>query len=290
MRRENEPSRWSMTTILLAVNVACFLVQNIASYYSRFPVNDYFALSLSGLSHGYAWQLLTFQFMHGGVWHLLFNCFAIYFFGRAMEEALGARSFLKLYFLSGVLGGSLQLVGALILPKHMGSAVMGASAGAFGLIAAYATLFPERSLTMLLFLIIPITIKAKYLLLFSGALAIFGILIPNDNVAHGAHLGGMLVGIFFIRWRVWEAWSTRSWFPFRRTPSVRELVKANSTERGNWRRAKTARPPDEELPAAQFISQEVDPILDKISAQGIHSLTEDERQILDAARKKMARR
>ncbi len=288
MRSESARSRWSMTIILLVTNAVCFLLQQLAVYYTNFPVNQYFALSLEGLRAGYLWQLITFQFMHGGIFHLLFNSIAIYFFGRSIEETLGERTFLKLYFASGIIGGIFQVAGALLLPSHFGAAVMGASAGAFGLIAAFATLFPDRSLTMLVFFIVPITMKAKWLLIFSAAFALFGILIPNDNVAHAAHLGGMLTGIAYIRWFVLSQRLSSRWRDF--TPSIRELVKTNSSKPTTWRRAKNASAPNEELPAAQFISQEVDPILDKISAHGIHSLTDRERQILDAARKKMARK
>ena len=70
--------------------------------------NTYLALSLDGLRSGYVWQLLTFQFMHVSVLHILFNSLAIFFFGRPVEEAMGARRFLTLYFTSGVVGGLVQ--------------------------------------------------------------------------------------------------------------------------------------------------------------------------------------
>lgn len=296
MRTDSRPNRWSMTVVLLAVNAVCYLVQHFAGSYTKF-LYDYFALSTEGLRHGFVWQLITFQFMHGGILHLLFNSIAIYFFGRAIEETLGPKTFLKLYFSSGVLGGLLQILGALLFPNHhFGHAVVGASAGGFGLIAAFATLFPERSLTLLLFFIIPINMKAKFLLLGSAILAIFGILdnafadVSRSAVAHAAHLGGMLAGVAYIRWIVLSNRASIRWRPFGRAPSVRELVKANSAGRSSWRRTKTVAPPTEDLPSAEFISQEVDPILDKISAHGIHSLTDSERQVLDAARKKMAKR
>ena len=295
MRESPSGRRWSAAFTLLVVNLAVFIIFELHRASQGVPIGYYisrspFTLSLEGLKNGYVWQLFTFQFMHAGVMHLLLNSVAIYFFGRALEDALGTARFLKLYFSCGVFGGLLQMAGALFFPTHLGGSVVGASAGGMGLIAAFATMFPEQRLTLLLFFVIPISMRAKVLLWISAGLAIFGMLVPSDNVAHAAHLGGMLAGVAYIRWFVHTQISFTGWHPFRRTPSVRQLVKTNSARPGTWRRARNTPPPIDELPSAQFISQEVDPILDKISAHGIHSLTERERQILDAARKRMGRK
>jgi membrane associated rhomboid family serine protease len=255
-------------------------------------VDKGFALSTAGLKAGRIYQLVTFQFMHGGWMHLLFNMIGLYFFGRAMEETLGRRGLLTLYLLSGTVGGLLQMALAFALPVYFVGGVVGASAGVFGLIAAFATRAPDQPITMF-FYIFPVTFKAKYLLLLEGSLAFLGVLGPlihftalTGNIAHAAHLGGMLTGIFFIRWAGKGPRPFEFWRPFaRREPSPkRELVGA--APRRAWR---SARKPPEDLPPAEFISREVDPILEKISAQGIHSLTERERQILEAARSKMAK-
>jgi membrane associated rhomboid family serine protease len=192
-----------VTFILLIVNAVVFVVQSLVySYAPRFPSDDLFALSVQGLHKGYVWQFLTYQFMHGGLLHLLLNCWAIYVFGREVEESLGKKNFLVLYFSSGVVGGLLQIAGAVWLPTHFGGAVVGASAGVFGLIAAFAVLYPERSLTLLLFFVIPVHMRAKSLLWFSALLALLGIVFPYGHVAHAAHLGGMLTGLVYLRWRI----------------------------------------------------------------------------------------
>jgi membrane associated rhomboid family serine protease len=235
------------------------------------------------------WQLVTFQFLHSGALHLLMNCVAIFFFGRVMEETLGRSGFLKLYFLSGITGGVLQVALSWFLPGHFGlGPVLGASAGAFGLVAAFAALYPEQSLTVLLAFIIPVTMRAKYLLYGFGLFALVGVVAPFGNVAHAAHLGGMLAGVAYIVWRVKPAdglFAPRS-SGFSETP--RELVNASAPRRSLWQRDKERQPDD--LPPAEFISREVDPILDKISAHGIQSLTPRERRILEAARHKMGRK
>ena len=289
MRSSEYRPRWSATAILMVACTAAFVVQNIVEYYFRsFPLAGYLALSLHGLEHGYVWQLFTFQFLHAGLFHLICNLITIYFFGNAMEDALGAKRMLQLYFSSGVLGGLVHVLGAFLAVERFGGAVIGASAGAFGLVAAFATMFPDRLLQLLVFFVIPITLRARTLLLISFLLAGLGIIVPTDNVAHLAHLGGIFTGILFVRWIVQSERSLAMWQPFRRQPRPRELVSTRSFNSDALHRPK-AEPP-EELPPAEFISREVDPILDKISAHGIHSLTDGERKTLEAARKKMSKR
>ena len=281
MRRSPFESRFTTTVILLLVNVAVFVVQLAAGQLSpTFQLNHYFALSLSGLKHWYVWQLLTYGFMHGSFLHLFFNCWAIYVFGQDIEQALGRKPFLALYFASVLVGGLVEALYLKVFGGIFTSWVVGASAAGFGLAAAFAMLFPER--IILLFFVIPL--RSKYLLLICGGLTIFGLIRP-DEIAHAAHLGGILTGIIFVRYAMHWDWH---WPKFRRArgqPS-RRLVKVVSGPPGLWARNKS----EEDIPAEEFLSKEVDPILDKISAHGIQSLTERERRILEAARQKIVRR
>ncbi len=287
MRRPSFRLAWSATTVLLAVNVVAFILQNVLTYYSSFPTYAWFALSVEGLRHGCVWQLLSYQFMHGGWLHLLLNCWAIYVFGRELEDTLGRKSFLALYFASGVVGGLLQTLLGVLLNGVFAAPVVGASAGAFGLVAAFATLYPERPLMLLLFFIIPVNMRAKYLLLFSGLLAGFGIMFPADNIAHAAHLGGMITGVVFVRYALHWHWHWPR-LPRIRKPPLRPVAKVPRRTSGLWGQDEGGA--DEDLPPEEFLSKAVDPILDKISAQGIQSLTERERRILETAREKMVRR
>jgi membrane associated rhomboid family serine protease len=288
MREPTYGARWSLTTILLVVNVVVFVLQKVAHYYLQpFLLERYLALSIRGLQAGYFWQPLTFQFLHSGLFHLLANLITIYFFGRPLEASLGRKQFLKIYFGGGVFGGLLQLFAALVMPGHFGVAgVVGASAGAFGLVAAFAMLYPEQRLTLLLFFVIPFSLRAKFLLLFAILLAVFGVVVPYDNIAHVAHLGGILVGVA-LTWRGnanWMGWPRRKLRPVSRP---RELAVAPNGP-ARWREPKLK--PLEDLPSEEFISKEVDPILDKINAQGFQSLTPRERRILEAASAKIHRR
>jgi membrane associated rhomboid family serine protease len=287
MRQPTFGSFWSATVVLLVVNVVAFILQNVLYRFSTLPVDGWFALSVEGLRHGFAWQLLTYQFMHGGWLHLLLNCWAIYVFGREVEETLGRNRFLTLYFASGVIGGLFQALAGVLLGGAFAAPVVGASAGAFGLVAAFATLYPERPLMLLLFFIIPVSMRAKFLLLFSALLTVFGLVFPMDNIAHAAHLGGMLTGLVFVRYAIHWHWHwPRLQRP--RSQAVRPLVHAQRRSSAPWGQKQGG--VDEDLPPDEFLSKAVDPILDKISAHGIQSLTERERRILETAREKMVRR
>jgi len=155
-------------------------------------------LSVEGLKNGFVWQLLTFQFMHAGLWHLVFNCWRFTFSGAPLKKRwVGKNSDPVLS--SGVVGGICQVLTALLWPDLFGGPVVGASAGGLGLMAAYAVLFPERELLLLLFFVLPIRLTAKMLLMLSAVLALAGIIFPINHIANAAHLGGMLTGVIFIR-------------------------------------------------------------------------------------------
>jgi hypothetical protein len=172
--------------------------------------------------------------------------------------------------------------------------MVGASAGICGLVAAFALLSPQS--TIYLFFVIPF--RAVYFLPLMIAGTVLLLVIPShDHIAHAAHLGGMLAGIAWVKvgWRdyvalPWAGWFERwrRWRPLQSRQRKRELVRAASLRAKPWLQTSPDAPAD--LSPDEFISREVDPILDKISQHGIQSLTERERKTLEAARKKMARR
>ena len=139
----------------------------------------------------------------------MLNCWGIYVFGHAVEEALGRKRMLEFYLVSGAVGGGVQVLGSLLFPAHFGvvtmhgvtiyGPVVGASAGMFGLIAALATLYPEEDLKVLLLFVFPVTVSLRVLAGVFAGISVLGILIANDHVAHGAHLGGMLAGFAYAR-------------------------------------------------------------------------------------------
>lgn len=282
----------SVVQILLILNLAVFFIEGLATLFTggfgKSPVTGFIdtwlALSLQGLKSGYLWQFITYQFLHADLLHILFNMLALWFFGRSLERSIGPSSLLKVYLLSGVAGGIVQVALAWAAPQFFGGFVVGASAATFGLVAAFAMIEPHRQITTLLFMVIPVTFRA--IAMFWGALilSLLGIVAAGEKVAHGAHLGGLLFGAAFIKWIWTQEWSVNDWFarfkPARR-PAPR-IIPVTAT--------KLPPAPTPEQMTPDYIAREVDPILDKISAHGIQSLTDREKKILEAARSKMAKK
>ena len=281
---------WSAWKILMAINIGIFALTTVIEYYAPSFFGDlmaWTALSLAGIKSFFLWQLVTFQFLHGGILHLLVNMLVLYVFGSVIEAELGSKRFTHLYFASGIIGGIVQILFLLLIPAQFNAQVVGASAGCMGLVAAFATLFPDRILTLLVLFIFPVSMRARTLLWISIGLAVLGILAPKDNIADAAHLGGILTGCAYVLWFV-QGHSLPQWWPSAPRRKARQLVNVTGTKGVFWQK----NPPEEndEAPSSEFISREVDPILDKISAHGIQSLTDRERRVLERARAKMAKR
>ena len=143
------------------------------------------------------WQLVTYSFLHGGLTHLAFNMFALWMFGAELERVWGARRVAMAYFASVVSGAVAQLlVGGLFGPA--GGPVVGASAGVFGILLAYALVFPNRTIVPL---IPPIPMPARvFVLLYAVLELVLGVTGTQAGVAHFAHLGGLLGGWLVYRY------------------------------------------------------------------------------------------
>lgn len=143
----------------------------------------------------FIWQLFTYMFLHGGIGHLLFNMLALWMFGLPLEQTWGTRRFLKYYFLCGIGAGFCDVAVNILLGHHQTSTI-GASGGIYGLLLAFGVLFPDT--TVLMNFLFPI--KAKYLVMIYGAVALFSALgSGNSNVSNVAHLGGMLFGLLYLK-------------------------------------------------------------------------------------------
>jgi membrane associated rhomboid family serine protease len=188
---------------LIAVSVAVFLFQEWLRSAKGVRLEDRAALSLAGLRAGHFWQLLSFQFLHGGWVHLLVNCWGIFVFGPALEMMLGKTRLGFLYLISGIGGGVVQILASILSYQRFGGQVVGASAGVFGLVAAFTQLFPDARMTVLLFFVIPLRMTANRMLTVAAIITVVGIVFPNwllgTHVAHAAHLGGLVSGIIWVR-------------------------------------------------------------------------------------------
>ena len=296
MRQADEGDHWWLRhpawLQIIAALVVVFVLDQMNAVYFRIPYQQWLYLTPQALRHGYVWQLITFQFFHGGFLHLLCNCLGIFFFGRLVESRLGRGSFLKIYFLSGVVGGILQALMGWMIPHYFGGATVGASAGLFGIIAAFAMIDPGAEIYI--YGLIPV--KIIYFLYFEIAVSLFFTLVPSESgVAHTAHLGGILFALAYMRMDTPEWWyRLRQKLPSLPAKSPRQQTVDRAIQKVRAATAasapKAAARANTPLSPQEFISSEVDPILDKISAHGIQSLTEKERDILQKARNKMSKR
>ena len=178
---------------LLFVNIGVYLFQLAAGFLAQVPLERLFGLIPYEVTHQlHLWQLVTYMFLHGGFFHILFNMLALWMLGGELEWLWGTRRFTRFYFVTGV---GAALCSTLVTPNST-IPIIGASGAIYGLLAAYGLLFPER--TFLLYFVIPI--KAKYLVLILGAIAFWSSLhATGGGVAHVAHLGGMLFGWLYLR-------------------------------------------------------------------------------------------
>jgi membrane associated rhomboid family serine protease len=242
-----------VTKRLIIVNVAVFVLQIL--FLNRF-------LGYLGLVPAYAvgkgmlWQFVTYMFLHGGFFHLFFNMFLLWMFGSEIERYWGSSEFLKYYFFTGVGAGITNWAFSYssVIPT------IGASGAIFGILLAYGLAFPDR----LIYIYFLIPVRAKYLVVILGAIELLAVASPGgDGIARFAHLGGLLFGYAYLK-------RERVGFEFRRRW-------AQSTREKKLRVVKLR-----EKKEAQD-KERIDAILDKISSEGMDSLTDEERDTLKRA-------
>lgn len=177
---------------LLILNVVVFLAQQLLL---RFDFNPF---ALHDLGGGFKiWQPITYMFLHGGFMHLFFNMFALWMFGRQLEYDLGMKRFLTYYFVCGVGAAAVSLLVNFLTGTY--AVTVGASGAVFGILLAFGMMHPNERI---LLLIPPIPIKAKWFVIIYGVIELFQGVVATDNIAHFAHLGGMIFGaILLIVWK-----------------------------------------------------------------------------------------
>jgi rhomboid family protein len=175
--------------VLLIANTAVFAIQTFADYrltliFGLVPQRVWQDL--------WIWQLFTYQFLHGGLFHLLFNMLALWMFGCDLERRWGTAFFLKYFFVSAVGGGILN---TLITPNQVAPSI-GASGGIYGILLAYGLIYPNR--VVYFYFLFPI--KMKHFVWIIGAISFYSsVTAGQSGIAHLAHLGGMLFGYIYLR-------------------------------------------------------------------------------------------
>ena len=200
---------------LLIINVLFFLATIAADVTLHINLSDYLGLHYIGASDFHPYQLVTYMFMHGDFAHLFFNMFALWMFGNTLENIWGPNRFLLFYFICGIGAGLTQELVQYIQYAttlsgyqnvNMGGHIIpmadylnllttvGASGAVYGILLAFGMMFPNSTL----YIYFAIPIKAKWFVLIYGLIELFAGFRGVDNVAHFAHLGGMLFGLILI--------------------------------------------------------------------------------------------
>jgi membrane associated rhomboid family serine protease len=240
---------------MLISNLAVFVVQNLPRFFPNFiDITPILGLNLPlfwGSFPAYLFQLVTYMFLHAGIGHIFFNMLALWMFGTEIEHTLGTRSFARFYLICGLAGAALTL----LFPFHT-SIMIGASGAIWGILVAYWLMFPDRNLY--LYFLLPIKVRWAI-----PGLLILSIFTAGDNVAHMAHIGGVVCGFLYMKvdWR-WN-WFGRKFKDLRYRRQVAKLEKHREE--------------------ASDMMRKVDAILDKINEVGMENLSKAERKFLDEA-------
>ena len=284
--------------VLIALSVAMAVTQwmllcvdNVASAPA---FQAWLALSAETVRQHHYWQFLSFGLLHANPVHLLGNMLILYFAGREVEPIIGRRHFLGLYLTGYVVGGLAQWLAMIDgwAPSGFSSAggevvLMGVSAAVGAVLAAYATILPELESTVHLFFLIPLRLRTKMVGVAGIGVAL--LLCIADSPGFGrafGHRGEFMesfqnalasIGPVSILVGSIAGWVYVKCLGFGNPLWIQRVL--------YQRRRREAR--IERMPAKQFISEEIDPILDKISRQGMQSLTRTERKILEKGREKI---
>jgi membrane associated rhomboid family serine protease len=247
---------------LIIANVAMFVIQALDR---SGTVTNYLGLSPQAVLTGpMIWQVFTYQFLHGGFFHIFFNMFVLWMFGTEVEMTLSSRRFLKFYLICGTGAGIITVLTMFSVPML----VIGASGAVLGVLVAFAVMFPNR--VVYLYFLFPI--KVKYLVMILIAIDLLAAWSGGggDGVAHFTHLGGALIGFIYMKpdWKIFSLG--------RKVRGLRDNLK--------YKQQKKRQQNNDRL------MEEVDQILDKISEVGYENLSEREKKILKNASNKLSQR
>ena len=261
----------SLTDLIILILIFCFVLQSILKLLGgESALFSLVGLSGLNLTNGYIWTLFTYALLHEGIIHLLWNLLLIHFVSRKVEQYTSMSEFIILVAAS-VTSGSMFW----ILFNYNVGTLIGASAFAMGSLTHFCLKRPNEPMTFLLFFILPVTIKPKYLLLIFVSLEfylfIFNELAGNSQIAHSAHLGGAFAGLLLSSKSFASFNIPKFSFKFSKSPK-----RANKEKKAtyNYTLNKTS----------TNYESEIDKILDKINEKGFGSLNQEEKELLEKAK------
>ena len=277
-----------ITKNLLIINILMFAARYVVTRYD-IDLNALLGLHFFMASDFRPHQFITYLFMHGSFEHLFFNMFALWMFGRIIEQVMGQKRFLTYYMVCGIGAGLIQeLVQyihylslapelSMISRDQLAEALnmwntVGASGAVYGILLAFGMTFPEERMFIIP---IPVPIKAKYFVVGYAVIELLSAMLrSNDGVAHMAHLGGMLFGLFMLlHWRNPGGLQKkiRNWWAKHTAPKQRTFHYQKNTKFSDemgYNQQRKAR------------QEEIDRILAKVKEHGYGSLTEEEKRKL----------
>ncbi|WP_276908872.1 rhomboid family intramembrane serine protease [Hallella colorans] len=295
-----------ITKNLLIINVLAFVGLLVAQQVWGIDLNYVLGLHFFMASDFYLYQLVTYMFMHGGWEHIILNMFMLWMFGSVVERTWGEKRFLFYYILCGIGAGVMQeiaqffyvyfmldaqqplgIVESFSVMRQLGDQLnnlttVGASGAIYALLLAFGMMFPNEKMFIIP---IPIPIKAKWMVMGAIVVELFSAMaVSNSNVAHLAHLGGMIFGFFLIRY--WQK-HPENYYNSSNGTSFFDNLKSKWEQRGGNRsfgndsRYHDTGNSDWDYNARkQATQEEIDRILDKIRKSGYDSLSKEEKQTL----------
>lgn len=276
MKRLPFGSTGSFCDLIIFVLIGCFLVQSlVVLVFETTILESIFPLSITTIHKGFFWSFLTYGFLHEGPIHLLFNILGIHFIGRHVEACFYQGKFLIFCLFCLLFGGLVWL------PFNQNyQSLVGFSAVVLGLLTYFCLLKPNEPISVLLFFVLPLKLKPKYILLGTLGIEVYGFLFSElkniGNVAHSAHLGGMSFGALYYYFYMSNLRFPLR-FKFEKSQTHSAVRKKQSrNQKKNFR---------VNFSANHDLHVEVDRILDKINDTGFGSLSESEKKCLEKAKK-----
>ena len=279
MQSPRELFKRSFCDQLIIYLISCFVLQAVLSlFFGAQFINELIGFGYNNLIKGYLWTFISYASAHDSPLHLILNLLGIHFIGRPVEEFIGNRKF-KYLVLSSVLFGSIIWV---FFNNSGYQYLVGSSAIVLACLCTFCLLQPNHPITLLLFFILPVRIKPKWVLLGTLGLEIYGFvnseILGNGMIAHSAHLGGMACGAV-----IYLVVQGKLVFPFRFT--FDRSLKGSSQSGHNHNLFKKTKKFRVNFGESVSIKEETDRILDKINEKGFGSLTDSEKETLEKAKK-----